>query len=74
MRILIWRRTWILNMASLIELLITAAAFIGFIVLLKGAWLIASDKERDYQQRKLKNKGQKCQSDKPTNIQLVEKE
>ena len=59
-------------MVSLLELLATAAAFIVFIVLLRGAWLIVEDKERLYQQRKLKNKGNKCQSDKLTNTQPVE--
>jgi hypothetical protein len=59
-------------MVSLLELLATAAASIGFIILLRGAWLIVEDKERLYQQRKLKNKGNKCQSDKLTNTQPVE--
>ena len=59
-------------MISLLELLANAATLIVLIAMLRGAWLIVEDKERIYQQRKLKNKGNKCQSDKLTNIQPVE--
>jgi|TARA_R110000744_G_scaffold366221_1_gene475175 hypothetical protein len=59
-------------MISLLELLANAATLIVLIAMLRGAWLIVEDKERIYQQRKLKNKGNKCQSDKLTNTQPVE--
>ena len=59
-------------MISLLELLANAATLIVLIAMLRGAWLIVEDKERLYQQRKLKNKGNKCQSDKLTNTQPVE--